>query len=85
MSSILNFWITLLIFQAFCDGTKGQVKKRVCNETLWKKVGITLKKCEIECCSGDKCNGLGTGSTQTASFVMLFLGVVGLLAGLFNH
>lgn len=44
-----------------CDVVKGLVKKRVCNEILWKKVGIILKKCEIDCCFGDKCNGLGMG------------------------
>ncbi|XP_068685643.1 uncharacterized protein [Montipora foliosa] len=71
--------------KSMCDLAKGPVKKRACNETLWKKVGITLKKCEIDCCSGDKCNGLGTGSIQAASFIVTFLSVVGILAGVFIH
>ena len=72
--------ITLYFVQSWCD----LAKVVFCNTTNWESVGATMRRCELKCCSEDKCNDVG--SSKAASFIITFPSLtVIFVAGFFVH
>lgn len=67
----------------------GQIKDHACNQASGGlEPGMTMTKCDAECCYEDKCNGLespSTGSIKAASVIGTFLSVMTIFAVVFIH
>ena len=63
------------------------LKQGYCNAfKSWEDQGVTVTKCDAECCYEDKCNGPespNTGSIRVASVIGTFLSMMTIFEGVF--